>query len=418
MPGRKHAERKAIVGRMTTIESLEMAGLPDTVTPMAQTARYNFRFYPTPTQKVELAQLFGCVRVVFNWGLAWGRKTLNEGQKLPSYNDLSGALTHLKRTEERSWLADVSCVPLQQALRHLSGAWSRCFKKMAGRPRFKRKQGAQSAEFTKSAMTLRDGDVTLGRITGPLDIRWSRELAAAPSSCTVSLDTAGRYHISFVVDVEPVLLEEINRTIGIDLGLTHFAITSDGATFDNLKFLEQDLDRLAKVQRKLSRCQKGSRNRHKIRLKVARVQARIADKRRDVLHKLSTQLIRENQAIAVETLSVKNMVRHRSLSRSISDAGWGMFVQMLEYKAEWYGRTLVKIDRWHPSSKMCSSCDHVVGSLPLHIRQWTCQACDAVHDRDVNAARNIKRAAGRVDLYKNAREEETSGGGQLRLFAL
>ena len=303
--------------------------------------------------------------------------------------------------------------PLQQTLMHLSGAWSRCFKKLARRPRFKRKDAAQSAEFTKRGMRVEGQTVTLGRITGPLAIRWSRELPCAPSSCTVSLDRAGRYHISFVVNVEPVLLEELNRNIGLDLGLTHFAIGSDGVKFDNPQFLRRDLDRLAKAQRKLARTQKGSKNRAKAKLKVARIHARIADCRRDFLHKLSTLLIRENQAIGVETLAVKNMVRNRRLARCISDAGWGMFVGMLEYKADWYGRTLVKIDRWTPTSKMCSSCEHVAKSLPLKMRQWTCENCGAAHDRDVNAAINIKRAAGLVDLCKNARGEETSGVEQL-----
>ena len=208
-------------------------------------------------------------------------------------------------------------------------------------------------------------------------------------------------------------MKQVNRSIGLDLGLTHFAICSDGVKFDNPQFLKRDLDRLAKAQRKLARTQKGSKNRAKVRLKVARIQARIADCRRDFLHKLSTQLIRENQAIGVETLAVMNMVKNRRLPRSISDAGWCMFVAMLEYKADWYGRTLVKIDRWTPTSKICSSCEHVVESLPLNIRQWTCENCSAAHGRDVNAAINIKRVAGLADLCKNARGEETSGVAQL-----
>lgn len=381
-----------------------------------KTARYNFRFYPTPTQQQQLAQLFGCVRFVYNWGLVCGRRALDSAEKLPSFGELSASLTQLKHTEEHKWLKDVSCVPLQQTLRHLSGAWRRCFNKKASQPTFKRKSDVQSAEFTKSAMKVDGQVVKLGRIDGPLSIRWSRQLPTTPSSCTVTLDRAGRYHISFVVELEPIELEQLNQSIGIDLGLTHFAITSGGQKFANPKFLQKDLERLAKAQRKLSKTQKGSNNRKKARQKVARIHASIADKRRDYLHKLSTQLIRENQAIAVETLAVKNMVKNRCLSRAISDAGWGMFVRMLEYKAQWYGRQLVKIDQWTPSSKMCSQCGHVLESLALNIRQWTCQLCGAVHDRDINAAMNIKRAAGLVDLSKNARGEATAEAQQLLLF--
>ena len=377
-------------------------------------ARYTYRFYPTSVQKTELAQLFGCVRVVYNWGLACGRDALEANQKLPSVTDLSRALTSLKKTDGYAWLSDVSCVPLQQSLRHLKRGWSTCFAKRAKRPRFKSRKGKQSAEFTKSAMRITGQTVTLGRITEPLRVKWSRPLptdeegTALVSSCTVTKDACGRYHISFVVQVEVLELQKLNKSIGLDLGLTHFAIASDGQKFANPKFLERDLDKLAKAQRDLARKTKGSKRRAKQRVKVARIHARIADKRKDFAHKLSTQLIRENQAIGVETLKVKNMVKNRRLSRSISDAGWGMFVSMLEYKAQWYGRTLVKIDQWFPSTKMCSECHHVCESMPLSIRTWKCEGCGVLHDRDINAAVNIKRAAGLVDLFKNARGEGTA----------
>ena len=295
-------------------------------------------------------------------------------------------------------------------------AWTNCFEKRAKRPRFKRKDEAQSAEFTRSAMRVTAEGVRLGKISGPLDLRWSRELPSDPSSCTVTLDRAGRYHISFVVQVEAHALEPIEQAVGVDLGLTHFAILSTGEKIDNPRFLQKDLDRLAQAQKKLARKQKGSSNRRKQRLKVAKLHAKIVQKRKDFAHKLSTRLIRENQAIAVETLAVKNMVRNRSLARSISDAGWGMFVKMLEYKAKWYGRRLVKIDRWCPSSKRCSRCEHQLESLSSSVRTWACPACGVVHDRDVNAAKNIVRAAGLADLVKHARGEKTSEPKQLALL--
>ena len=379
-------------------------------------ARYTYRFYPTPKQTEHFAQLFGCVRVTYNWGLQRGLEALQAEARLPRLPTLSKALTQLKKSESHAWLADVSCVPLQQVLRHLDVAWTNCFEKRAKRPRFKRKDEAQSAEFTRSAMRVTAEGVRLGKISGPLDIRWSRELPSDPSSCTVTLDRAGRYHISFVVQVEAHALEPIEQAVGVDLGLTHFAILSTGEKIDNPRFLQKDLDRLAQAQKKLARKQKGSSNRRKQRLKVAKLHAKIVQKRKDFAHKLSTRLIRENQAIAVETLAVKNMVRNRSLARSISDAGWGMFVKMLEYKAKWYGRRLVKIDRWCPSSKRCSRCEHQLESLSLSVRTWACPACSVVHDRDVNAAKNIVRAAGLADLVKHARGEKTSEPKQLALL--
>lgn len=378
-------------------------------------ARYTYRFYPTPTQTEQFAQLFGCVRVTYNWGLRCGLDALEGQESVPRMPTLSKALTQLKKTESHTWLADVSCVPLQQTLRQLDAAWKNCFEGRAGRPRFKRKDDAQSAEFTRSAMKVTADGVMLGKLTGLLDIHWSRDLPSDPSSCTVMKDVTGRYHISFVVEVDTQELEPVEQAVGVDLGLTHFAILSDGEKVENPRFLQNDLDKLAKAQRSLAKKKKGSHNRRKQRLKVARLHAKIAQKRKDHAHKLSTRLIRENQAIAVETLAVKNMVRNRSLARSISDAGWGMFVRMLEYKAAWYGRTLVKIDRWFPSSKTCSSCEHQLESLSLSQRTWGCPACGVVHDRDVNAAQNILRAAGLADLFKHARGEMTSGPTQLAL---
>lgn len=355
-----------------------------------KTARYNFRFYPTDIQRAELAQTFGCARFVYNWGVQLGR----DSEKVPSFGEYSKRLTQLKKQEDTSWLRDVSSVALQQSLRNLSTAWERCFKKLGKRPTFKSRRGKQGVTFTKGAMRVEGQVVHLSRITGPLDIRWSRSLPSEPSSCAVTLDPSGRYHISFVVQLDPEELPRSDSTVGVDLGLTHFAILSNGEKIENPKFLGRDLKRLALAQRDLARKKKGSNNRAKARKRVARIHAKIADKRKDFLHKLSTRLIRENQAIAVETLSVKNMLKNKNLSRAISDAGWGMFVEMLEYKSDWYGRDLVKIDRWFPSTKTCSNCSRVAETIPLSTREWICDGCKMSHDRDINAAINIKIAAG------------------------
>jgi putative transposase len=228
-----------------------------------------------------------------------------------------------------------------------------------------------------------------------LAIRWSRQLpkGAEPSTVTVKLDPAGRWFVSLLVDdptIEP--LPPTDKTVGLDAGLTSLITTSDGEKVVNPRHLGRRLKRLRLLQKSLSRKVKGSNNRYRARLKVARLQARIADSRRDHLHKLTTRLVQENQLIAVETLAVRNMVKNRSLARSISDCGWGELVRQLEYKCDWYGRTLVKIDQWFPSSKRCGDCGHIVERLPLSVREWACPQCGAKHDRDINAAQNILAA--------------------------
>jgi len=300
--------------------------------------------------------------------------------------------TDLKKQDEYSWLNEVSCVPTQQALRHLDRAFISFFEGRSGYPAFKKKRNHQSAEYTRSAFSYRAGRITLAKMKEPLDIRWSRSLpeGANPSRVTITKDSADRYFISLLVEQNIIRPSITGKTIGADLGLKSFVVFSDGETIGNPKFFHMDEKKLAKAQRRYAKKQRGSNNQNKARLKVARIHARIADRRQDFLHKLSMRLIRENQTICVESLSVKNMVRNRSLSKAISDVGWGEFVRQLEYKAEWYGRSLVKIDKWYPSSKRCFNCGHISDSLTLDVRSWTCPECDTSHDRDLNAARNIE----------------------------
>jgi putative transposase len=280
-------------------------------------------------------------------------------------------------------------------LRHLQKAFSNFWAKRTGYPTFKKKRNGGSAEFTKSAFSWRDGQLFLAKSKESLAIRWSRQLpkGAEPSTVTVKLDPAGRWFVSLLVDdptIEP--LPPTDKTVGLDAGLTSLITTSDGEKVVNPRHLGRRLKRLRLLQKSLSRKVKGSNNRYRARLKVARLQARIADSRRDHLHKLTTRLVQENQLIAVETLAVRNMVKNRSLARSISDCGWGELVRQLEYKCDWYGRALVEIDQWFPSSKRCGDCGHIVERLPLSVREWTCPQCGAKHDRDINAAQNILAA--------------------------
>lgn len=355
---------------------------------------FKYRFYPTPEQAEELARTFGCVRLVYNKALEERtRACTTEGRKV-SYVQSSAALTEWKRTEELGFLSEVSSVPLQQALRHLQTAFSNFFAKRAKYPAFKsRKKSRLSAEYTRSAFKWRDGKLTLAKMDAPLNIVWSRPLpeGAEPSTVTVSKDAAGRWFVSILCEDTIHPLDPVDAMAGVDAGITALATLSTGEKIVNPKAERADRKKLARAQRALARKEKGSHNRAKARLRVAKVYARITDRRRDHLHKVTTRLVRENQVIAVEDLTVRNMVRNHSLARAISDASWRDLRSMLEYKAAWYGRTLVVADRWFPSSKLCGSCGTIAQSMPLNVRDWEC-ACGAVHDRDVNAAKNILAA--------------------------
>lgn len=362
---------------------------------------YRFRFYPTPEQEVILAQTFGCARFAYNHMLRLRTDAWYNEQKRVGYHETSAALTLLKKQPEFAWLNEVSSVPVQQALRHLQTAFANFFAKRTAYPTFKRKDGKQSAEYTSSAFKWDGQTLKLAKMAEPLNIRWSRTLpkAAKLTTVTVSKDTAGRYFVSLLCDDTVAAKPEVTGQVGIDLGLTHFAVLSTGEKIAAPNTFRQHEARLAKLQRRLAKKTKGSKNRAKAKLKVAKAHATIADCRKDFLHKLSTRLINENQVIAVETLAVKNMVKNRSLSKSISDAGWAEFVRQLQYKAAWSGRQLIGIDRWYPSSKRCNGCGHTVTKLPLNIRTWVCPECKTTHDRDINAARNILAAGLAVSAH-------------------
>ena len=355
---------------------------------------YRFRFYPSPEQEVILARTFGCARFAYNYMLRLRTDAWFKEQKKIGYHDTSAALTLLKKAPEFAWLNEVSCVPVQQSLRHLQTAFGNFFARRNKYPAFKSKHDKQSAEYTSSAFKWDGKALKLAKMDAPLNIRWSRTMpkAAKLTTVTVSKDAAGRYFVSLLCDDTVSEKPKAEGKIGIDLGLTHFAILSNGEKIASPNAFRNSEAKLAKLQRRLATKQKGSANRGKAKLKVAKLHAKIADSRKDFLHKLSTRLINENQVIAVESLAVSNMQKNHCLAKSISDASWSEFVRQLEYKAQWYGRTLVGIDRWYPSSKRCSDCGHTVSKMPLNIREWVCPECGAIHDRDVNAARNVLAA--------------------------
>ncbi|GIL28094.1 RNA-guided endonuclease InsQ/TnpB family protein [Actinocatenispora comari] len=367
--------------------------------------RYNFRVYPTPDQQVELAKAFGCARVVFNDGLRLRQAAREAGEKYISDAELSRrVITEAKLTPKRAWLGEVSAVVLQQALADLNTAYHNFFVSITGKrkgrklapPRFRsRKDNRQAIRFTKNSRfrVLDSGRLRLPKI-GDLSVRWSRTLPSAPSSVAIIRDAAGRYFASFVVQTTDETLPPVDSEVGIDLGLAHFAVLSDGTKVPAPRFLRRAARKLRKLQKNLSRKQRGSQNRKKAVVKVALAHARVADTRRDWQHKLSTSIVRDNQAIYVEDLCVAGLGRTR-LAKSVHDAGWASFTDMLEYKAARYGRTFGRIDRFAPTSQTCSACGRIDGPKPLHVRSWTC-LCGAVHDRDINAAINVL-AAGQAD---------------------
>ncbi|WP_406496180.1 transposase [Streptomyces sp. NBC_00846] len=377
---------------------------------------FKYRFYPTDAQAAELSRTFGCVRKVYNLALA-ARTEAWVRQERVNYNATSAMLTAWKKTEELAFLNQVSSVPLQQTLRHLQTAFTNFFGKRAKYPRFKsRKKSRKSAEYTTSGFRFRDGELTLAKMTEPLDIVWSRPLpeGARPSTVTVSQDAAGRWFVSLLCDdpsVQP--LPATDSAVGIDVGLDHLLTLSTGEKIANPRHERRDRARLAKAQRRLSRKARGEgANRAKARRKVAEIHARIADRRRDLLHKLTTRLVRENQTLVIEDLTVRNMVKNHTLARAISDASWSEFRSMLEYKAAWYGREVIAVDRWFPSSKLCSACGTLAEKMPLNVRTWTC-GCGTTHDRDVNAAKNLLAAGLAVTVCgAGVRPQRSSPGRQ------
>jgi putative transposase len=377
---------------------------------------FKYRFDPTDAQAAELSRTFGCVRKVYNLALAarteaWAR------QERVNYNATSVMLTAWKKSEELAYLNDVSSVPLQQCLRHLQTAFTNFFGKRAKYPRFKsRKKSRKSAEYTTSGFRFRDGRLTLAKMAEPLDIVWSRPLpeGVSPSTVTVSQDAAGRWFVSLQCDdpsVKP--LPATGAAVGVDVGLDHLLTLSTGEKIANPRHERRDRTRLARAQRNLAKKAKGDgANRRKARRKVAKVHARIADRRRDGLHKLTTRLVRENQTIVIEDLTVRNMVKNHTLARAISDAAWAEFRSLLEYKATWYGREVIAVDRFFPSSRLCSACGALAERMPLSVRTWTCD-CGVTHDRDVNAAKNLLAAGLAVSVCgAGVRPQRSTPGGR------
>src|SRR6266567_3558928 len=343
---------------------------------------YRCRAYPDEQQQAVLRRTFGCVRVVWNRTLAARRARYAAEGKGVSYAETDRALTEMKRDPDLAFLTEVSSVPLQQTLRHQHQAFTAFYEKRARYPRFKSRAGRQSAHYTRSAFSLRGGMLRLAKTATPLRFTWTWPevdvTALDPATVIICREPDGRWYVTFTVDT--------------DLGVTVYAVTSNGDRIANPRHLDRKACKLARYQRRLARCQKGSANREKAKLKVARAHRKVRDARRDFLHRASARLVRSADTIVIEDLNVSGLVRNRRLARAILDCGWAEFRRQLEYKCQRYGRQLVVIDRWFPSSKTCSTCGNMLAELELSIRHWTCPSCRTRHDRDVNAAKNILAA--------------------------
>lgn len=352
---------------------------------------YKYELIPTESQKQQLNNAFGSCRFVYNLALETKNTAYQKGKNLTCF-DLMKQLPDLK--VECPWLKEVPSQSLQQAISNLDKSFTNFFKGNANFPKFKKKNDRQSFRIPVAIkVDFENWIVTLPKY-GKVKFHNSRSFKGIVKQATVSKTTTGRYFISVLVDTLEALPKKMpisyDTTIGIDLGLKHFAILSDGRKIDNPKFLNNSLRKLRKEQRSLSRKKKGSDRREKQKLVVAKTYEKVSNQRKDFLHKLSTQIINEYDSIAIENLNVQGMIKNKKLSRHIADASWGTFESYLKYKAEWYGKNILQIGRFEPSSKMCG-CGVINNSLKLSQREWVCSSCGLLHDRDILAANNIKR---------------------------
>jgi putative transposase len=352
------------------------------------------RLYPTPEQEVLLAQHFGCARWWWNFGLNKSIEAYRDTGKGLGRSALNALLPALKKSKETEWLGECYSQVLQAVTLNLTTAYKNFFEGRARFPRFKSKHGRQSIQYPQNVKVIGNTVKLPGKV-GAVKAKIHRSIEGTIKTVTVSLEPSGKYYASILTEVEgenPAPSTE-GRVIGVDLGLKHFAVTSDGkkvSKYDFPRHLAEHEKNLKRKQQKLARKEKGSNSRKKYRKVVARVHERVSNSRADFLHKLSRKLVNDSQVVVVENLHVKGMVRNHNLAKAIFDAGWGMFTNFLAYKLEKKGGRLVEIDRWFPSSKLCCNCYHQVEEMPLDVREWTCPHCNTRHDRDGNAATNTR----------------------------
>ena len=355
---------------------------------------YKYRIYPNKEQKIQIAKTFGCCRFVYNQTLAYHKDAYENEKKSVSKTDCNNYCNR-ELKKEYEWLKDVDKFALTNAIYNMDAAYRKFFKEHAGYPKFKSKRDNHKSYTTNYTNENIVVDFEKGRVKLPklkmVKAKPPREFEGQIKSATISQMPSGKYFVSILVEEEQVELPKVEKSIGIDLGIKDLVITSDGEKIDNLKLIKKYENKLVRQQRKLAHKQKGSKNREKQRIKVAKIYEKIANTRNDYLHKISHKLINENQVIVSEDLSVSNMVKNANLAKSISDCGWSELTRQLQYKADWYGRTYVKIGRFVPSSQICHVCGYKnEETKDLSVRKWTCPQCQTEHDRDINAAINIQ----------------------------
>ena len=380
--------------------------------------RYRYRIYPSPGQQQVLARVFGCARVVYNDCLRLRDACYAAGENISDTEVQRRVVTLAKLTPEREWLGEVASVALVQACRDARRAYKNWFDSLKGRrkgpkvrhPKPRRKHGKQSVRLTRNGFALHGERLYVAKV-GDIKVQWSRDLPSVPSSVTVIREPDGRYYASFVVERATVPLSACDREIGVDIGLNSLIVTSDGEAIPNPRFLRKASKRLRRAQRVLSRRQQGSANRARARHRVAVLHRKVREKRLDHAHKTALRLVRDNQAVYAEDLVVSGLMRTR-LARSVSDVGWSQLIRCVEEKAAQYGRTFARIGRFEPTSQVCSACGVKDGPKPLIVREWACAACGTVHDRDVNAAKNI------LALGRRERLNACGAGVRPRLVAV
>lgn len=353
---------------------------------------FKYELNPNDTQKVLLSKHFGCSRFVFNWALNEKSKAYSQDRKNINYFNLASRITDLKKQEEFYWLLDVNSQVLQMSLRNLDNAYTRFFHKKANFPRFKKKNNTQSFQCPQG-IKIKDNEIYLPKI-GWINFYLSRPFIGIIKTVTVSKKPSGKYFISILCDNGLVIPEKRKikkeTSVGIDLGIKSFAVTSDGNVFENQKYLGKNLLRLRVEQRKLQRAVKGSNNRNKQRVVIAKLHEKITNQRFDYIHKISSSLVSKYDTIIMEDLAIANMLKNHNLARSISDQGWSMLNEQLKYKCDWYGKNYIKINRFEPSLKICNCCGHINNGLVLSNREWICINCNSKNDRDLNASLNIR----------------------------
>ena len=369
---------------------------------MIKNKTYKFKIYPTAEQEVLLAKHFGCTRFVYNHFLNERKEQYQIDKKSDNYYKQAATLTKLKKEEETRWLKEVNSQTLQFALRSLDTAFLNFFRGNAQFPKFKSRKNKNTFTIPQFGV-IEEGKINIPKFKSGIKVKLHREVKGKIGKMSITKTPTGKYYVSIFTEQIIDELPKTGKQVGCDLGIKDFVITSEGTKFKNNRYTKKYAKKLKKAQQHLSRKQKGSNGFEKQKLKVAKIHEKIASCRLDTLHKVSHQLVNQYDLISIEDLNVKGMIKNHKLSKHIADASWGNFVTLLQYKCDWYGKELVKVNRFYPSSKTCGDCGWINQNLKLSDREWTCKSCGVIHDRDENASRNILKeglkiiSAGTVD---------------------